>query len=159
LLSTLNDYRARYIVIGGHAVIFHGYLREAKDLDIWIEPSQENAQRVAHALSSIGVFLTADQIARLSQPDLKMPIGSLYTEFLTTVTGLDFEATIGHSVSASEQGVPCHVLNLADLLKNKRLLARESDLEDVANLERLHPMTANPTVDPDARKSGARGSL
>ena len=69
LLSALNDCRARYLVIGGHAVIFHGHLRPAKDLDLWVEPTEENAARVAQALSFVRVFLQAGAECDPNQAD------------------------------------------------------------------------------------------
>lgn len=137
LLSALNQYRARYVVVGGHAVQHHGHLRSTKDLDLWVEPTPDNAKRVAHALASVGTFLTQEQTDRLAKPDLQMRIGGLYTEILTTMQGLAFVDAMARSGTATEQGVPCHVLSRDDLITNKRLLGRESDLEDVANLEKL----------------------
>ena len=66
-----------------------------------------------------------------------MRIGGLYTEFLTTVQGLEFAAAMASSVMATEQDIPCHALSCQDLITNKRLLGRESDLEDIAVLEKL----------------------
>ena len=66
-----------------------------------------------------------------------MCIGGLYTELLTTVQGLEFAVAMASSVMATEQGIPCHVLSCQDLITNKRLLGRESDLEDIAALEKL----------------------
>lgn len=135
LLSALNRHLAHYMVVGGHAVIFHGYLRPAKDLDLWIEPSIENAERVARALSAVRVYLAPEHIARLSKPNLQMPIAGLYTELLTSVKGLEFPLAIARSSTANEQGVPCTVIGLEDLLECKRLLGRESDLEDIRCLQ------------------------
>ena len=137
LLAALNQQQARYVVVGGHAVQFHGHLRAAKDLDLWIEPSSDNAHRVARALSSIRVSLTSDQIKRISEPKLQMALRSHHTEFLTSVDGLVFSEAMAHSEVALEQGVACHVLSRNDLIANKQILARESDLEDIVNLERL----------------------
>ena len=46
LLSLLNEAHVRYLVVGGYAVIEHTEPRYTKDLDIWISPDRENAQRV-----------------------------------------------------------------------------------------------------------------
>ena len=135
LLSALNDCKARYLIIGGHAVIFHGHLRQAKDLDIWIEPTKENAQRVARALSTVRIFLQPEHVERLAALNLKMPIAHLCTELLTSVTGLEFSDAMKRSKTIFENGTPCRVLGLEDLLLSKRALGRESDLADIAQLE------------------------
>ena len=135
LLSALNAHHVQYLVVGGHAVIFHGYLRAAKDLDIWIEPNEKNAELLRSALAAVRVHLGPEHVARLGKPNLQMPIQSLYTELLTSVGDLVFEEALGRSSSTLEKGVPCHVLSLQDLLRCKKLLGRPSDLEDIQNLQ------------------------
>lgn len=104
LLAALNQQQARYVVVGGHAVQFHGHLRAAKDLDLWIEPTPDNANRVARALSSIRVSLTSDQIKRISEPKLQMSLRSHHTEFLTSVDGLEFSEAISSRPCSSQSG-------------------------------------------------------
>jgi len=47
LLSRFNSFGVRYLVIGGHAVQFHGHLRSAKDLDIFVDTFADNPSKVA----------------------------------------------------------------------------------------------------------------
>ncbi|HMO66192.1 MAG TPA: hypothetical protein PKE47_13375 [Verrucomicrobiota bacterium] len=47
----LNEAGARYLVIGGRALILHQIIRATTDVDILIEPTEENARRVIGALS------------------------------------------------------------------------------------------------------------
>ncbi len=135
LLKALTDGNVRYLIIGGHAVIFHGHLRPAKDLDIWVEPTQENANKTAIALASVRIHLQPMHLQRLASPGFQMPIGRLNTEILTSVTGLAFNEAFGRSTQTFEQDTFCRVLSLQDLITTKKALARELDLEDVANLE------------------------
>ena len=53
-VQSLNNNRVRYLIIGGYAVAFHGHPRYTKDLDIWIESNQNNAQRLLDALAELG---------------------------------------------------------------------------------------------------------
>lgn len=46
----LSRHGVQYLVVGGHAVGFHSKPRATKDLDIWIESSHENRQRVIDTL-------------------------------------------------------------------------------------------------------------
>jgi len=135
LLSALNESRTGYIVIGGHAVNFHGYLRPTKDLDIWVEPTEANAARVVQALSSVHLLLQPEYVARLAQPGHQVPVSGMSTELLTSVTGLKFEEAMALSSVAVQQGVPYRVLGLAHLIEYKRRLGRERDLEDVRKLQ------------------------
>jgi DNA polymerase II small subunit/DNA polymerase delta subunit B len=53
-IESLNANRVRYLVVGGYAVALHGYPRYTKDLDVWIEPTAQNAQNVLNALTEFG---------------------------------------------------------------------------------------------------------
>ena len=57
LLSLFNDNEVKYLVVGGYAVMLYTEPRYTKDLDVWIEASQENAARVFHALAEFGAPL------------------------------------------------------------------------------------------------------
>ena len=57
LLTALSDADARFLVVGGYAVAMHGRPRATKDLDIWVEASEDNAGRVMSALRSFGAPL------------------------------------------------------------------------------------------------------
>ena len=54
LISLFNEEKVEYVVLGGHAVIAHGYLRTTGDIDIFVGPSEENAQRLVRALTRYG---------------------------------------------------------------------------------------------------------
>ena len=58
LLRALSDAGARFLVVGAYAVSFHAEPRATGDLDIWIDPSLENAGRVYRALVAFGAPLT-----------------------------------------------------------------------------------------------------
>ena len=58
LLRALNEAQARYLVVGGYAVIKHTEPRYTKDLDIWVSPDIENAKRVYSALQNFGAPLS-----------------------------------------------------------------------------------------------------
>ncbi len=53
LCRSLNEAKARYVLIGGFAVILHGFVRGTQDIDLLIDPSEENVQRVKKALASL----------------------------------------------------------------------------------------------------------
>lgn len=67
-VESLNANGARYLIVGAHAVAFHARPRATKDLDLFIEPSPDNAERV---LSAIRTFLGGD--LGLTVKDLTTP--------------------------------------------------------------------------------------
>ena len=62
-LSECNAQNVEYLVIGGQAVIFYGYVRNTKDLDVWINPTAENAKRIYAAIAA-SETMTADTEAQ-----------------------------------------------------------------------------------------------
>lgn len=57
VLTALVNNKARFLVVGAHAMAAHGYVRATVDLDIWIEASADNARRVWMALAEFGAPL------------------------------------------------------------------------------------------------------
>ena len=51
--ALLNEHGARYLIVGGHACILHGHVRTTEDVDILVEDSIENFQRVIAGLSAL----------------------------------------------------------------------------------------------------------
>lgn len=51
--SLLNTAQARYFIVGGYACILHGIVRTTKDVDLLVEPSEENLQRVLNGLAQM----------------------------------------------------------------------------------------------------------
>ena len=54
LLFLLNKHGAKYLIVGGLAFIYHAKPRYTKDIDIWVEPSPENVEKVNEALVEFG---------------------------------------------------------------------------------------------------------
>jgi len=59
LLFAMLDAGARFLVVGAHALAVHGVPRATGDLDLWIEPTQDNAGRVVAALEQFGAPLAS----------------------------------------------------------------------------------------------------
>lgn len=119
LLRRLNAHQVRYLVIGGHAVSFHGNPRPMKDLDLWIDSTAENAARVAGAVAELGFQLRSKEVERIGRPDAQLPLEPYYTELLTSCPRLDFDGASERATSAVESGVKCLVLGLADPHRSK----------------------------------------
>lgn len=135
-IQSLNENKVRYLVVGGYAVALHGHPRYTKDLDVWIELSQENAKRVVKALAQFGFgslgltegdFLVPDQIIQLGNPPNRIDI-------LTTLQGVDFETCYTSRVQVVIDDVTVDFIDLDNLKKNKKAVGR---LQDLANLEKL----------------------
>ncbi len=91
-LKLLNKNDVRYLLVGGHAVGYHGHVRGTVDMDIWVDPTGENPDRILAALSEFGfsgpqvtagLFRESGRIIRMGVPPIRI-------ELLTSVSGVDF---------------------------------------------------------------------
>ncbi len=136
LLRSLSAHEVKCLVVGGYAVAYHGYPRTTGDIDIWIERSEENAQRVAEALRAFGfdvpalkpaLFTKADQIVRMGHPPLRV-------EMLTSASGVAFAECYESRIEDTLGGVRTQIIGLECLKKNKRASGRHKDLDDLEHL-------------------------
>ena len=136
-IELLNEHNVKYLVVGGYAVAFHGHPRYTKDLDVWIELSPENADKVLKALEKFGFgsldlkiddFLEDDQIIQLGYPPNRIDI-------LTTLKDLNFEDCYNARVEVEIQGLHINFIDIENLKRNKRATGRPQDLADAENLE------------------------
>lgn len=140
LLSSLLDAEAKFLVVGAYAVGIHGRPRATKDLDVWIEASEENATRVVRALRDFGAPLGDLTEADLAQVGTGFKMGSppRRIDILTQIEGVTFaEAWPNRIAAAFGEGIRCPVIGLDDIITNKRAAARPQDLADVVVLERI----------------------
>jgi hypothetical protein len=162
----LNAKGVKYLVVGGHAIQYHGYTRPTRDLDIWISHDPQNAQKVLETLQSFGVYdpeLTFEpfqQERRLIRmefspttveildpiigqtPELlqRFQIGSSQQiEILTIQSGLDFDTCYAERIEAMIEGIPVNIVSLACLRAIKGATDRPNDVKDLLNLDLRKP--------------------
>lgn len=138
ILQCLNDAGAKYLIVGAYAVIYHTEPRYTKDLDIWVEPTTENAQKVWNALLKFSAPLQDLTMADLSNPDVvfQMGVEPNRIDLIMDVEGLQFgEAWENRSVRQYEDQT-VFVLSHDDITRAKKTTGRDQDLLDVKNLDR-----------------------
>jgi len=132
----LNDQKVEYLLVGGYAVVFYGYVRYTGDIDFWINPTKENAIRLIEVLDQFGFgslnltiedFTKDDQIIQLGYPPNRIDI-------ITSVTGLIFSDCYPKRKSFSIENIEIQTISLEDLKKNKKASGRYKDLDDLENL-------------------------
>ncbi len=126
----------RCLLVGGHAVAAHGYPRYTKDLDLWLDPTPENAERVLAALAEFGFGGAGATPEDFSTPGRVIQLGvePHRIVLLTEVEGLEFAACYSSRAIVDLAGIPVPVLNLQDLIHNKEVVGRPQDLADAAAL-------------------------
>jgi predicted nucleotidyltransferase len=135
-LQSLNDHGVEYLVIGGHAVAYHGYPRATADLDVWVEVHPDNATRLVSALRQFGfdlpelnpdLFLRPDRVIRMGVPPNRI-------EIQTGIDGVRFEDCSPRGIACDLDGIRVRFIDLSDLKANKRSSGRNKDLADLDQL-------------------------
>jgi len=129
---------ARFLIIGAHALGVHGIPRATVDLDVWIESSGENANRIWTALAAFGAPLSTLQLQKsdFTRPDTVVQLGlpPYRIDILTGVSGLSFDEAWAERVEAAFEGVRAPFIGRAALIRNKRATGRIKDLADLEAL-------------------------
>ncbi|KPK04956.1 MAG: hypothetical protein AMS20_07730 [Gemmatimonas sp. SG8_28] len=138
LLRSLLTANARFLIVGAHALAVHGVPRATGDLDVWVEPSKENASRVWAALTAFGAPVTSLDItdATLAEQDVVIQIGvpPRRIDLLTSVSGLDFATAWDTRLVSTVAQLSLPFISRDALIANKRATGR---LKDLADLEAL----------------------
>jgi hypothetical protein len=123
----------RFLVVGAHALGFHGAPRATGDFDLFVEPLEANARRVLAALDEFGAPLLDLKLADLLRPGtvFQMGVPPYRIDLNTELTGITFaEAWEGHGV-AEVEGLEIPVISRQALIRNKRATGRPKDLLDL----------------------------
>ncbi len=139
VLLALLEAGARFLVVGAHALAVHGIPRATQDLDVWVEPTPENADRVWQALIRFGAPLEDLQIDRddFVRPETVVQIGlpPNRIDLLTGITGVaNFSGAWEARTESEVGGQTIPFLGRETLLANKRATGRLKDLADIEAL-------------------------
>ena len=141
-LRLLNANGIRYVVIGGYAVAYHGFVRYTGNLDVFVELSVRNATKLVTALKLFGfdlpklkptLFLQRGKIIRMGLEPMRL-------EILNEIDGVSFSECFRHRSIARVGGLRINFIDLKRLLKNKRASGRQKDLADVEALTVRKPL-------------------
>lgn len=140
-IASLNKAGARYLLIGGYAVGFHGRPRATKDLDVLVDAAESNAERVLRAIqeffggASLGYAATD-----LTRPGMTLQLGvaPVRIDVNTSIAGVeDFDAAWKRRQEGRLGEAKAAFISFEDLLAAKRAADRPQDRADVAHLETI----------------------
>lgn len=134
LLKLLKEYKANFVIIGATAFPVHGYARATLDIDIFINPTRKNAERVWKALNKFGYDLTEVTIEDLLEKKLLIRQYLVETDIHPFVTGVTFNRIWKNKTRAKFGETFVYFASLNDLIKMKRSAGRPKDLEDLKYL-------------------------
>lgn len=138
-VRSLNKNKVKFIIVGAHALGFHGVIRATKDLDIWIENSEKNAKLFLKSLKdffgtdfSIKVedILAGNNIFQFGYPPVRIDV-------ITGIKGLKFSEAWRKRVSSKYGMERANYLSKKDLIESKKIAGRKQDLLDIERLKKI----------------------
>lgn len=136
LLELFNGHKVEYIIVGAYALAYHGAPRFTGDIDIFVKPSLDNAQRILSALSDFGFgslnltiddFQNPDSVVQLGVPPVRIDI-------ITSITGVTWKEADKGKLEGVYGDIQVHFLGREQYIANKRAIGRKKDLADLESL-------------------------
>ena len=136
LLALFNEHKVEYVIVGGYALAFHGAPRYTGDIDIFVKPAPDNAQRIMKALDAFGFgsagltaedFQYPDKVVQLGVPPVRIDI-------VTSITNVTWETVAANRVEGKYGDVDVHYIGRNEFISNKRAVGRKKDLADIEAL-------------------------
>jgi hypothetical protein len=126
----------RFLVVGAYALAVHGHPRATGDLDIWVEASVDNAERVMRALATFGARLRDVTAADFSRPGIVYQIGLPpgRIDILTELTGITFDEAWPGRRRGHFGDVEVDFIGRDAFIRNKKATGRLKDLGDIEGL-------------------------
>lgn len=133
LLHLFNKNNVKYCIVGAFAVALHATPRYSKDLDILVEPSIENAQKIIESLNAFGF-----QSLNLSEKDfcqkgkiVQLGYEPVRIDLITSIAGCSFKRIWKNKATGTYGNQKVFFIGLDELIKNKRIAKRKQDLADL----------------------------
>jgi predicted nucleotidyltransferase len=132
VFKSFQTHNVRYLVIGGIAAVLYGVPRATFDLDMLIEATPGNAQRLLDALLEAGLgTATLTTAADLIAHEITIFKDSVRVDVQTSTPGLQFETAWQRRKEMEYEGQMFYVVSREDLIASKRTSGREIDINEI----------------------------
>jgi len=137
-IKLCNEHEVKYLVVGGYAVSFHGYPRYTEDIDICIEITDENAEKMLIVIEEFGFkslglskedFIKKNFVTQLGHTDVRIDI-------INDLEAVSFEQAWNNRKVIEVSNVPIDFIGYEELIKEKTLAGRPQDIADVYKLKK-----------------------
>jgi hypothetical protein len=142
LLSLLNSHEVSYIVVGAHALAFHGVPRFTEDIDFFVAKTGQNIFRLTAALREFGV----DVPEQAQKEMLTKDRGVIFighkpnrADFLNFLDGVEYDSASVAKLPGTLAGQSVSFISLEDYVATKKASGRPKDISDLNILRSAHP--------------------
>ncbi|MDQ6756963.1 MAG: hypothetical protein M3004_08505 [Bacteroidota bacterium] len=140
-IQYLNENNVNYILVGGYAVILHGYIRSTADMDVWVHKTKENYKKLKKALQQFGVPVFSENEF----------LGNIFDvwgfgkepnriEIMSEVKGMEFIEANSNCKIYQQEGFSIRYIHLDHLLKAKEAAGRFKDKNDIEQLKKKNKL-------------------
>jgi hypothetical protein len=134
-LELLDNHEVEYLLVGGYAVILHGYARSTGDMDLWVNQTNENYNKLKLVYTNFGAPIFSIEDFESDKFDVwSIGVEPRKIEILTKVSGLEFKESKKNCVYLNFEKFKIPYIDFEDLMKNKITTGRLKDLADVEQL-------------------------
>jgi hypothetical protein len=133
LLRLFNNHKVKYCIVGAFAVAFYAVPRYTKDMDILVEPSIRNSERILKALTEFGfgtLKLSGDDFSKENRI-IQLGYEPIRVDIITSIEGCTFEQVWKNKKKGVYGKENVYFIGLNELIKNKRILKRKQDKVDL----------------------------
>lgn len=138
-IKLLNQYNAKYVLVGGMAVLIHGHFRTTKDMDIFYEAADENIDKILKVINEFGfgyLRLTKEDLSDV-RGYIKLGTEPVRIDLFCDLPGVNFTEVYEAAFDYVENDLTVKVIHVNHLIQNKRNVGRLVDLDDVQKLEKI----------------------
>lgn len=137
-LNALNHAKVKYILVGGYSVIFYGYNRVTGDLDLFLEPTNENYDNLMKACGLFGLPTNV-----ISKTDFLNPAETdvftfgrppLAIDLMVKLANFTFDEVYQMADYSDFDGIKMKIIHLDHLKEAKKYAGRFKDLDDLQHL-------------------------
>lgn len=137
-LQLLDKHEVDYLLVGGYAVILHGYGRSTGDMDLWINKTTQNYNKLKLVYQDFGAPVFSIEDFESEKIDVwSIGIEPRKIEILTKVSGLSFNEAFKNRLFLNLENFKVPYIDFEDLIKNKLTSGRFKDLADIEQLKKL----------------------
>lgn len=152
----LKKHKVRFVLVGGFAVSYYGYVRTTQDIDVLVFPSPANAKKMIKVLKNFGFGGIGFSQVVFEKEGTAIHLGAEPNriDILTSLKGVSNDSIFLHKKLVRFRNILLNVISYEDLLKCKRSSSRLKDLADVEMLEKNAS-----SLKPQIKKQKKRGKV
>jgi hypothetical protein len=138
-VELLNSRKVEFLVVGAHALAWHGLPRYTKDIDFFVGTNPENAKALELVIHDFGFSSTGLTAGDFQNPGqiIQLGIEPNRIDILTGISGVTWDEAWATRVKGEMDGVPVFFLSEDAYIRNKLASGRPQDIADAERLKKI----------------------